>query len=298
MNLEWPSLQNKPCQLCGTNPAHAQQFCLEYKCPHCHLYALEHLPQQCKWWPWKPRWFQKAKEEPVSLGSLNWDYGGYYEIEGYKEGTSMGKIDCLTPVVLNLFLPSDLMWLTFLLFKSFFISFCLTDSLPSFQWPLSMPFLCKSPQPIIYSNKYFLPGGDLYILVDSTMFRIHQYLLAHDSETIHCKLEIAESDPKDSEYTGNVQTNPLFLQDQFTNPHTFHLLLSIIYNPWYNIYEGYTRYDWFDILYITISWGFQEIEWLAMYQIELIDDQYCYDRTPLYFLSQSLLCLSPLCLLS
>ena len=89
------------------------------------------------------------------------------------------------------------------------------------------------------------------------MFQVHRYLLAHDSETIHYKLEIMESDPKNSEYTGNVQTNPLILQNEFTNPHTFHLLLSIIYNPWYNIYEGYTQWDWFDILYITISWGFQ-----------------------------------------
>ena len=137
-----------------------------------------------------------------------------------------------------------------------------------------MPPLCESPQPIIYSNKYFLPGGDLYIFVDNTMFQVHQHLLARDSETIRCKLEITESDPKNSEYTGNIQTNPLLLQNKFTNPCTFHLLLYIIYNPWYNIYEGYTRRDWFDILYITISWGFQEIKWLAMHQIKLIDNQY------------------------
>ena len=137
-----------------------------------------------------------------------------------------------------------------------------------------MPPLCKSPQPIIYSNKYFLPRGDLYIFVNNTMFQVHHYLLAHDSETIHYKLEIAESDPKNFKYTGNIQTNPLILQNEFTNPCTFHLLLLIIYNPRYNIYEGYTQRDWFDILYIAISWGFQEIERLAMHQIELIDDLY------------------------
>ena len=134
--------------------------------------------------------------------------------------------------------------------------------------------LCESPQPILYSDKYFLPRGDLYIFVDHTMFWVHRYLLAHNSETIRYKLEIVESDPKNSKYTGNVRTNPLLLQNKFTNPHTFHLLLSIIYNSRYNIYEGYTRWDWFDILYIAISWGFQELERLAMHQIELIDDLY------------------------
>ena len=137
-----------------------------------------------------------------------------------------------------------------------------------------MPPLCESPQPIIYSDKYFLPRGDLCIFVDNTMFRVHCYLLAHDSETIRHKLEIMESDPKNSKYMGNIQTNPLLLQNEFTNPRTFHLLLSIIYNPWLLIYQGYTKRDWFNILYIAISWGFQEIEQLAMHQIKLIDDLY------------------------
>ena len=72
--------------------------------------------------------------------------------------------------------------------------------------------------------------------------------------------------------TGSLQTDPLFLKSEFTTPHTFTLLLSIIYNPKYNIYENHNWWDWFDILYIAIYWGFREIERLAMQQIELIDD--------------------------
>ena len=45
---QYPSLQHKPCRLCGTNPPHTREFCLEYKCPHCHLYTPEHLPNNCK----------------------------------------------------------------------------------------------------------------------------------------------------------------------------------------------------------------------------------------------------------
>ena len=72
--------------------------------------------------------------------------------------------------------------------------------------------------------------------------------------------------------TGSIWTDPLFLKSEFTTPHTFNLLLSIIYNPKYNIYEGHTWRDWFNILYVANYQGFGEIEQLAMQQIELIDD--------------------------
>ena len=54
--------------------------------------------------------------------------------------------------------------------------------------------LCKSPEPIILSNKYYLPGGDLYILIDNTMFWVHRYLITRDSTMINAMLDIAEED--------------------------------------------------------------------------------------------------------
>ena len=101
--------------------------------------------------------------------------------------------------------------------------------------------LCESPKPIILSNKYYLPGGDLYILIDDTMFRVHRYFLTRDSDTIRCKLEAAELN-KDAP-TGATRTDPICLHDKFTNAQTFSLILSIIYNPRYNLYDGYTRCD-------------------------------------------------------
>ena len=132
--------------------------------------------------------------------------------------------------------------------------------------------LCKSPEPIILSNEYYLPGGDLYILIDNTLFRVHRYLITRNSTMINAMLDIAEEDVG-KQPTGSSRTDPLFLKSEFTTPHTFTLLLSIIYNPKYNLYENHTRRDWFDILYIAIYWGFGEIERLAMQQIELIDDR-------------------------
>ena len=195
--------------------------------------------------------FKRLKKSQLPLKLSTGTMMGTMKSKATKMGILMGKINYQTLMAPNLFLLSNSFWLTFHLFNPS-SPFSIQTNLPLFSHqPFNMPPLCESPQPIIYSDKYFLPRGDLYIFVDNTMFRVHHYLLARDSETICYKLEIAESDPKNSEYTGNVQTNPLILQNKFTNPHTFHLLLSIIYNPQYNVYEGYTWRDWFDILYIT-----------------------------------------------
>ena len=101
------------------------------------------------------------------------------------------------------------------------------------------------------------------------MFQVHRYFLTCDSGTIRCKLEAAELD-KDAP-TGATRTDPICLHDEFTNAQTFSLILSIIYNPRYNLYNGYTRHDWFNILYVAMSWEFEEIQRLAMQQIEIID---------------------------
>ena len=102
------------------------------------------------------------------------------------------------------------------------------------------------------------------------MFWVHRYFLTRNSITIRCKLEAAELD-KDAP-TGATQTDPIYLHDQFTNARTFSLILSIIYNPRYNLYDRYTRHDWFNILYVAVSWEFEEIQRLTMQQINLIDD--------------------------
>ena len=141
---------------------------------------------------------------------------------------------------------------------------------PSFLSSPNMP-LCESPQPIIFSDKYYLPGGDLYILVNNTMFCVHRYLITCNSTMINAMLNIT-GDDIGKQPTGSTWTDPLFLKSESTTSHTFDLLLSIIYNLKYNIYKGYTRRDWFNILYVVIYWGFGEIERLAMQQIEFIDN--------------------------
>ena len=47
-----------------------------------------------------------------------------------------------------------------------------------------------------------------------------------------------------------------------------------IYNQSNNTqaWSGYTRHDWFNILYVAMSWEFEEIQRLTMQQIKIIDN--------------------------
>ena len=137
-----------------------------------------------------------------------------------------------------------------------------------------LPF-CESPEPIaiVNSDKYYLPGGDLYILVHNVMFRIHRYFLQRDSALFQERMAYIENDPFNPEPTGTTRSDAImFFEHKHTTPRTFSLFLSIIYNPKYNIYyPEYTRQDWFSILYVATQWSCHEIERVAMQQINIID---------------------------
>ena len=171
--MEWPSLVHKPCCLCGTNPAHPCPFCLKYKCPHCHLYALEHTPSQCKRWPCKFKWLNKVKEELVPPAPFNWEHNRYYEIEGYKDGNlnrenwppdSYGPKDQNIPLTLIDSPPLYIKALTPTMdYQNSPLPFLTKNA------SLRMP-LCESPQPIILSDKYYLPGGTYTSLLTTPCF--------------------------------------------------------------------------------------------------------------------------------
>ena len=70
-NLKWPSLQNKLCQSCGTNPTHAKIL---------SGIQMSSLP------PPHPR------TGPVPPETYNWDYNRYYEIKGYEDSDALDKV--------------------------------------------------------------------------------------------------------------------------------------------------------------------------------------------------------------
>ena len=81
-----------------------------------------------------------------------------------------------------------------------------------------------------------------------------------DSALFRTRLEHYKNDIFDPTQTGTTHSDAImFFNNLYTTPHTFSRFLSIIYNPKYSLYNGYTQQDWNDILLIATAWGFQEI---------------------------------------
>ena len=129
--------------------------------------------------------------------------------------------------------------------------------------------LYSSPEPIVNSDHYYLPGGDLYILIQDTMFRIHHYFFMHDSALFQARIEHCKAYIDDPTQTGTTRSDTImFFNNFYTTPRTFTCFLSIIYNPRYSLYDGYTQQDWNDILVIATAWGFREIACIALQHID------------------------------
>ena len=91
----------------------------------------------------------------------------------------------------------------------------------------------------------------------------------HDSALFWTRLEHYKNDIFDPTQTGTTCSDAImFFNNLYTTPHTFSCFLSIIYNPKYSLYNGYTQQDWNDILLIATAWGFQEITRIALQHID------------------------------
>src|SRR5271156_6581566 len=81
---------------------------------------------------------------------------------------------------------------------------------------------------------YYLPGGDLYIQVDDTLFCIHSYFFIRESSRW---LNFLRNTTQ-----GRTTHNPIVLSLEFNlvsppTPHTFAQFLWVFYNPYYGIYD-------------------------------------------------------------
>ena len=83
------------------------------------------------------------------------------------------------------------------------------------------------------------------------------------------RIEQCEAHIDDPTQTGTTRSDAImFFNNFYTTPHTFTHFLSIIYNPRYSLYDGYTQQDWNDVLVIATAWGFQEITRIALQHID------------------------------
>ena len=129
----------------------------------------------------------------------------------------------------------------------------------------------NSPFSNIYrSRHYYLPGGDLYVQVDNTLFRIHSYFLIRESFIWQSFLR--------GNTMGWTPRNPIQLVDTLpiplsTTPDTFADFLWIFYNPLYSIYQAPSEV-WFNILPYAITWGMDNLCDLVYRELSRIVDHH------------------------
>ena len=133
----------------------------------------------------------------------------------------------------------------------------------------------NSPASIIHNHiEYYLPGGDLFILVDDTLFRIHSYFFRRESQDWRNLLGTTT--------TGRTADAPLILNEEFAirppaTPLLFANFLWVFYNPRYSIYDASST-TWRQIQLYAIHWRMDQVQHLAYRELEAIkaDDNYYY----------------------
>jgi hypothetical protein len=128
----------------------------------------------------------------------------------------------------------------------------------------------NSPNPIIRNHPdYYFPGGDLFIQVDSTLFRVHRLFFIRESDLWRNLLG--------STIQGRTADNPIDLVRQMpciptSTAETLAHFLWIFYNPQYSIYET-TEEIWKTIFDHALCWHFREIEGLCWREIWKIQER-------------------------
>ena len=134
----------------------------------------------------------------------------------------------------------------------------------------------NSPSRVIRNDReYYLPGGDLFVLVESTLFRIHSYFFTRESRMWRHSLGNTTK--------GRESNNPLDLNTDVYPfspiiPTDFASFLWVFYNPRHSLYET-TEAHWLTIQRYAIIWDMQEVlnlayRELAPYDTDRYLDQY------------------------
>jgi hypothetical protein len=123
----------------------------------------------------------------------------------------------------------------------------------------------NSPAPVIRNHHvYYLPDGNLFIKVDSTLFRVHQHFFTRESDLWR---NLLGSTPN-----GRTANNPLDLDQQIPcdpkpTAEDFACLLWVFYNPRYSIYET-SEENWLIIYEQAYCWHFIEVQNLCLREME------------------------------
>ncbi|KAI6015582.1 hypothetical protein EDC04DRAFT_643805 [Pisolithus marmoratus] len=129
---------------------------------------------------------------------------------------------------------------------------------------------------VVQHKDYYLRGGDMTVLVENHLYRIHSYFFERESLFFRQKLLAGPSG--DGEDRGSNDTNAYTLDD--VKSEDFARFLWVFYNPKYSVYEA-SLDVWLSILRLATRWGFNNVKELTVRELEKLDIE-CVDKISIY----------------
>ena len=127
--------------------------------------------------------------------------------------------------------------------------------------------------PITRHHQYYLTGGDLHILIDNTLFKVHKYFFERESTTFFTQ---PYSDPHADIPFGDYASHPIIIHDVEIDE--FEQFLWVFYNPRLSIYEN-SLLNWSSITRLAILWGFDEVRQLAARETYKLEEAFYQQST-------------------
>ncbi|KIM36775.1 hypothetical protein M413DRAFT_448908 [Hebeloma cylindrosporum] len=118
-------------------------------------------------------------------------------------------------------------------------------------------------RPLKRHAEYYIPTGDLFILVDEIQFRVHRYFFERESTYFQDRLEVPAS--PGAKLLGSDDSTAIKLND--LSPEEFAKFLWVFYNKTYSLYDAPVE-DWEIILTLSNKWRFPGVKDLAIRELE------------------------------
>ena len=111
------------------------------------------------------------------------------------------------------------------------------------------------PKDISMHSMYWLPGGDLYIIIQNIAFHVHHYFFEQDSPQF--KTWSDNSDSTLSQPNGRTLSTAFILDD--IQPNEFTNFLWVFYNPTHSLYNTKSHRQWLGILKVAELYTFWSV---------------------------------------
>ncbi|KAG1878813.1 hypothetical protein F4604DRAFT_1579882 [Suillus subluteus] len=115
---------------------------------------------------------------------------------------------------------------------------------------------------VIHHKDYYIRGGDMTVLVENHLYRIHSHFFERESLFFRQKFQSSEGEER-----GSSDNNAYTLDD--VKSEDFARFLWVFYNPKYSLYEAPLE-TWLSILHLANRWSFCNVKELTVRELEKI----------------------------